>query len=84
MQTIADYTDQNGILLWVRENPRMEINAISRINKFDEAVANKGGKDYKAKPGEYMVPDYNLLGGEWPTLSEYLYGFPEDEYEEDE
>lgn len=72
VQFIADHTDQNGVLSWNKDTPRVEITADRKIDPFERAkAAVTNGKNYKAKHGEYFVPGYELRGGDWPTPSEW-------------
>ena len=55
---IEAYTDSNGIRQWQKEDPEQRIDALRKIDPFNEGVDRiKGSKNYKAKPGEYFVPD---------------------------
>lgn len=60
-QTIEDYTDEYGLLVWQREDEAVVIDAKKKIHPFKEAVDQKttgtDKKPYKAEPGEYFVPD---------------------------
>ena len=61
-QTIEDFTDKgSGLLAWETDDEYVEVNAIKKINKFQEAVdlKTKGSakKPYKPEPGEYFIPD---------------------------
>ena len=60
-QTIEDYTDsRSGLLMWEIEDERAVVDAVRRINKFEQAVAlttaGTEKKPYKPRPGEYFVP----------------------------
>lgn len=81
LQIIEDSTDRNGLLVWEKENERMDVKAIKKFDKFEAAVsrATKGSKNkgYTPAPGEYFIPELDLRGGEWPTYSEYLKEFQE-------
>lgn len=75
VQTIEDFTDDSGILVWEREDPNAVINAVKKIDRFKEAVEDRtSGKNYKAAPGEYFVPDIQPFGedGELQTYSEWI------------
>lgn len=76
MQTIEDYTDKNGILIWEKESSRVDVGAIKKIDRF-EAVKQRitGKQKYKPTPGEYFVPDLKLMdsSGEWPTMKDWIY-----------
>lgn len=75
LQTIEDYTNQHGILAWEADSERVDVSAAKKIDKFESAKQrNTGRKNYKAEPGEYFVPHLELLGGEWPTMAEYVRG----------
>lgn len=60
-QTIEDYTDEYGLLVWQREDEAVVIDAKKKIHPFKESVdlATKGSekKPYKPEPGEYFVPE---------------------------
>lgn len=60
-QTIEDYTDEYGLLVWQREDEAVVIDADKKIHPFKESVdlATRGSdsKPYKALPGEYFVPN---------------------------
>lgn len=73
LQIIQDYTDDNGLLVWERDSERVEVIADKKIDPFRaviERVTKK--KNYEPRPGEYFVPRLRLIGGEWPTLEEYV------------
>lgn len=59
-QTIEDYTDEYGLLVWQREDEAVVIDANKKIHPFKQAVerrtAGSDRKPYKAEPGEYFVP----------------------------
>jgi len=59
-QTVEDLTDDNGILVWEKEDEAVEIDAVRKIDKFraalDRATAGTKNKPYKPQPGEYFVP----------------------------
>lgn len=85
-QVIEDNTNRHGLLTWEVENERMDVDAEKRTDKFQAAVdrRTKGTKKkgYEPSPGEYFVPKLNLLGGEWPTYSEYVKGLVDKERSE--
>lgn len=60
-QTIEDYTDEYGLLVWQREDEAVMVDAKKKIHPFKESVdlATRGSesKPYKPLPGEYFVPD---------------------------
>ena len=57
-QTIEDYTDQYGLLAWELADERVEVNANRKTPKFKAAIDRAtSGKNYKALPGEYYVPE---------------------------
>lgn len=74
-QLVQDLTTKSGLLAHEVENPRMDVLAIKKHDKFQAAVdrRTKGTKKkgYEPDPGEYFVPKLHLRGGEWPTLEEY-------------
>lgn len=75
LQTIEDLTDQNGLAVWVKENPRVDITADAKVDKFERAKGEKqelAGKNTKVKKhGVYYVPNIVVMDGEYPTLSEW-------------
>lgn len=57
VQTIEDFTNEDGILAWEIEEDGVRVDALKKINKFQAAKQRKtSGKTYKATPGEYFVP----------------------------
>lgn len=75
LQTLEDYTDQHGLLIWEVQDPknRVEVAAHMKIDPFEAAKEIKtSGKNYKKKPGEYYVPKLTLLSKEWPTMEEFI------------
>lgn len=57
VQTIEDFTTQDGILAWEIDEDGVRVDAIKKFNKFEAAKQRKtGGKNYKPTPGEYFVP----------------------------
>lgn len=77
-QVIEDYTDQYGLLVWEREDERVDVSAIKRIHKFeqarDEITRGSAKKPYVAKPGEYFVPELYSRdkNGEIQTFREWV------------
>lgn len=59
-QTIEDYSDEYGLLVWERDDEAVEVDAIRKIHPFKRAIdlATKGSakKPYEPRPGEYFVP----------------------------
>lgn len=75
LQIIETYTNDNGLLVYEVDDPedRVVVHALKKINKFQAAQERiTGKKDYKARPGEYFIPDLELRGDTWPTLEEYI------------
>lgn len=75
VQTIEDFTDDSGILVWEREDPNAVVNAVKRIDRFKEAVEDRTrGQNYKPAPGEYFVPDIQPFDdeGELQTYSQWI------------
>lgn len=60
-QIIEDHTDEYGLLVWEREDEAVAIDAVRKIHPFKESVdlvtSGTANKPYKARPGEYFVPD---------------------------
>lgn len=77
-QTIEDYTDEYGLLAWEREDPQVAINANRKIHPFKEALEMKtkgtDKKPYKARPGEYFVPEVisQRSDGSIQTMREWI------------
>ena len=75
-QTIDDFSDQHGILVWDKESDRVDIWATHKVDKFESAKDRAAGKKGR-KPiaGEYWVPDVRLIPGYedegWPTITEW-------------
>lgn len=59
-QTIEDYSDEYGLLVWERDDEAFEVEAVRKIHPFkravDEATRGTEKKPYKPRPGEYFVP----------------------------
>lgn len=75
VQTIEDFTDDSGILVWEREDPNAVVNAVKKIDRFKEAVEDRTrGQNYKPSPGEYFVPDIQPFDedGELQTYSQWI------------
>lgn len=75
VQTIEDFTDDSGILVWEREDPNAVVNAVKKIDRFKEAVEDRTrGEKYKPSPGEYFVPDIQPFNedGELQTYSQWI------------
>lgn len=76
MQLKEDLTNRHGLLEHEVEDPRMFVNAVKKIDKFQAAVDRKTKgtkkKGYEPEPGEYFVPDMQLRYGEWPSIKEYF------------
>lgn len=76
LQVIEDHTDKHGLLVWEVDSDRVDVEAIKQKDKFQAAVERrtKGSpkKGYTPSPGEYFTPKMNLLGGDWPTYSEWI------------
>lgn len=77
VQFIADYTTQEGHLIWEAESERVTFNAKKKINKARAAIdrRTKGSKDkpYTPVDGEYWVTEPVLMRGEeWPTITEWF------------
>lgn len=86
VQTIEDFTDDSGILVWEREDPNAVVNAVKKIDRFKEAVEDRTrGEKYKPSPGEYFVPDIQPFneGDELQTYSQWIEREIADETEED-
>lgn len=72
-QVIEDHTDGDGVLIWENESDDIAVETSWRQSKFRASVeARTRGKNYKAKPGEYFVPDIRLMGDEYPTYSDWV------------
>lgn len=75
-QTIQDWTDQHGNLVYEVEDPkeRVIVSATKKIDRFEAAKASRtAGKNYKPTPGEHFIPKLDLKAGQdWPTLEEYI------------
>lgn len=72
-QIIQDHTDGDGVLAWENESDNVEVSATWKQSKFRAAVESRtGGKKYKARKGEFFVPDVSKMRGEWPTFSEWV------------
>lgn len=57
VQTIQDFTNDDGLLVWEVEEDEARMDIVKKINKFKAAVKRKtSGKTYKEAPGEYFVP----------------------------
>jgi len=60
-QTIEDYSDKHGLLVWEIDDERVVVDAIRKTDKFqrsiDERTKGTDKKPYKPIPGEYFVPD---------------------------
>lgn len=77
LQTIEDNSDQYGLLAWELDDEAVDVTAVRKIHKFEQArdLATKGTakKPYTPRPGEYFVPrmetrrsDGHIQGyGEW-------------------
>ena len=78
LQTIEDNTDQYGLLSWELADDAVEVDAIKKVHKFEQArdLATKGSakKPYQASPGEYFVPDVwtRRSGGHIQTWQEWM------------
>lgn len=83
LQTIEDFSDDNGILAWEKEDGNAVVEAVKKIDPFREAVEDRtGGKNYKAANGEYFVPRvYGFDGAELQTFEEWV-NKPADEGDE--
>lgn len=59
-QTIEDYSDEYGLLVWERDDEAVEVDAIKKIHPFKRSVdlLTKGSqkKPYEPRPGEYFIP----------------------------
>lgn len=78
-QMIEDFTGKDGLLVWEKDSERVQVEAIRKIDKFQQAVENvTSRKNYKAQKGETFYPNLKLLGGEWPTATEYFDGIAKD------
>lgn len=59
-QTIEDYSDKHGLLVWEIDDERVVVEAVRKIDKFQRAVdeRTKGTekKPYKPVPGESFYP----------------------------
>lgn len=56
-QTIEDYSDEYGLLVWERDDEAVEVDAIRKVHKFKAQVERiQNGKRYKPIPGEYYTP----------------------------
>lgn len=60
-QTIEDYTDEYGLLVWQREDEAVVIDAVKKYHPFtaarDRLTKGSSTKSYEPEPGEYFVPD---------------------------
>lgn len=69
---IEAYTNQHGIPKWHLEDPAVNIDAVRKIDEFNEAIERKTkAKNYKAQPGEYFVADVSSTrsdGSLWSYL----------------
>lgn len=75
-QIIQDNTNASGILSWENESENVMVEAVKKIDKFEQSRQNrtKGSekKPYKPSPGETWVPRTKLQYGEWPTYREWV------------
>lgn len=74
-QTIEAYTDRNGNLRWELEDEAVYVDAVPKIDKFEEAKdLITGAKNYKPTPGEYFVAEVKTRrsSGHIQTFPEYL------------
>lgn len=59
-QTIEDYSDKHGLLVWEIDDERVVVDAIRKTDKFqrsvDERTKGTDQRPYKPIPGEYFVP----------------------------
>lgn len=85
LQTIEDFSDDNGILAWEKEDDNAVIDAVKKIDPFREAVEDRtSGKNYKAANGEYFVPHVYAFGDtELQTFGEWISKPVEDEEPDD-
>lgn len=75
VQTIEDYSDEYGLLAWELADERVEVNANKKIHKFKAAIERTtSGKNYKASPGEYFIPEVFSRGkdGEIQSFAEWI------------
>lgn len=73
VQTIEDYSDQYGLLAWELDDDMVYVNANRKIHKFKSAIERKtNGKNYKAAPGEYFVPEVKTRGERIQTFQEWV------------
>lgn len=72
-QVIEDHTGSNGILIWENEADNIQVEAIRKTDKFEQARQSVvGKKNYKPSKGEVFVPNVKKNFGEWPTYSEWV------------
>jgi len=76
MQTIEDYTDKHGHLIFERDSDRVDVVAKKKIDKaqaaIDKKTRGKNGKPYEPELGEFFVTELVLRRGEeWPTIAEW-------------
>lgn len=75
-QVIEDFSDANGLLAWEKDSPKVDVLAVAKVDRFENAkeraskIASrkKGGET----PGTYYVPELKLLAKEWPTMREQV------------
>jgi hypothetical protein len=77
VQFIADYTTQEGHLVWEAESENVTFNATRKINKARAAIDRKTkgskNKSYEPADGEYWVTNPVLMrGDDWPTLVDWF------------
>lgn len=72
LQTIETHTDSNGLLIYEVRDDRVVVDAIRKIDKFEEAKDRiTSRKGYKPASGEYFIPRLDKRSEEWPTMAEY-------------
>ena len=74
-ETIEAHTDQHGLFRWETVDDAVIVNAVRKIDKFEEAkTLITSVKGYKPRAGEYFVPEVKSRrsSGEIQTFPEYL------------
>lgn len=74
LQTIADHTNEHGLLKWEVDEEGVSVNSIKTFDKFQASIDRKtSAKNYRALPGERWIPNIRLAPGtdEFQTFKEY-------------
>ena len=76
VQTIIDFTDDNGLLVWEVAEDGVIVESQRVIDKFQASVDRKTGKEgYKPQPGErwkpLVKPNRHRPDGDFQTFREW-------------